>query len=83
MTRQVTPSQLRADVYRLVDEVLETGIPLQINRRGRKLLLVAEEPVVDRLSRIRGNPNVIVGDPEDLVHMDWSGEWSAGADLDL
>ncbi len=83
MTRQVTPSQLRADVYRLVDEVLETGIPLQINRHGRRLLLVADEPVGDRLSRIHTDPDLIVGDPEDLVHMDWSGEWSGGADLDL
>lgn len=72
---QVTASELRANVYRLIDEVLETGIPLQINRRGKKLLLTSAEPVRNRLDLIKTNPNAIVGDPDDLVHIDWSSEW--------
>lgn len=75
MEQQVTPSQLRANIYKLVDAVLETGIPLQINRHGRKLLLVAAEPVPDRLAAISAVPGAIVGDPEGLVHIDWSSEW--------
>ncbi len=70
----MTPSQLRQDIYRLIDRVLETGEPLEIERKGRRLRLVPEEPV-DRLSRIRVDPGVIKGDPEDLVSIDWSTEW--------
>ena len=70
----LTASQLRANVYRLLDQVLESGQPLRITRKGKTLLVIPEEPVskVDRLPHRHG---YIVGDPEELVHMDWSGEW--------
>jgi hypothetical protein len=70
----VTASQLRQDIYRLIDQVLETGEPLEIERKGRRLLLMPDEPV-SKLARIRGNPDAIVGDPDDLVSMDWSRHW--------
>jgi antitoxin (DNA-binding transcriptional repressor) of toxin-antitoxin stability system len=70
----VSISQLRQDIYRLLDRVLETGEPLEIERKGRRLRVVPDEPV-SKLSRIRGNPNAIVGDPEDLVDMDMSVYW--------
>ncbi|CAN5890124.1 hypothetical protein BH23ACT2_BH23ACT2_02090 [soil metagenome] len=72
----ITPSQLRQDIYRLIDQVLETGEPLEVERKGRRLRLVPEEPA-SRLDRIGGNPEAIVGDPEDLVSMDWSASWDA------
>ena len=81
MGAPVTPSQLRQDIYRLIDRVLETGEPLEIERRGRRLRLIADEPV-DRLSLIRTDPNLIVGDPEDLVHVDWSPEWDADRSIE-
>ncbi|WP_183096130.1 type II toxin-antitoxin system Phd/YefM family antitoxin [Nocardioides stalactiti] len=74
MSAAVTPSQLRQDIYRLIDRVLETGEPLEIERKGRRLRIVADAPV-DRLSRIRANPDLIVGDPGDLASIDWSAEW--------
>jgi hypothetical protein len=74
MTRPVTPSQLRQDIYRLIDRVLETGEPLEIDRKGRRLRLVPDRPT-DRLSRIRTDPGAITGDPEELVTIGWSGEW--------
>lgn len=70
----VTASELRRNVYRLLDEILETGVPLEIERKGRRLVI---EPVErpSRLDRIAGNPDYVVGDPGDLVHVDWSREW--------
>ncbi|MFY9987456.1 MAG: hypothetical protein WAK31_22050 [Chthoniobacterales bacterium] len=69
----VKPSQLRADLYRLLDRVLKTGEPIEIDRGGKTLLLVPKEKKskLDNLVK----RNVIVGDPEDLVHMDWSKGW--------
>lgn len=75
MSKPVTPSQLRQDVYRLLDRVLETGEPLEIIRKGRRLRLVLEGPAPDRLAAIQVNPEVIVGDPGELVSMDWSDDW--------
>ncbi len=31
---QVNPSELRKNIYNLLDQVIETGIPLEINRKG-------------------------------------------------
>lgn len=70
----VTASQLRQDVYRLLDEVLASGVPLEIERKGRRLRIVPDDGV-SRLHRIRGNPSAITGDPDDLVHVDWSTAW--------
>jgi hypothetical protein len=43
----VTASELRMNIYRLLDQVLETGVPLEIERKGRTLQIVAEEPRTD------------------------------------
>lgn len=75
MNKPVTPSQLRQDIYRLIDQVLATREPLEIRSKGRRLRLVPDEPPSDRLSAIRANPGVIVGDPDELVTIDWSDEW--------
>lgn len=69
----VSSTKLRENVYALLDEVLETGTPLEVERKGRKLLILPQDPV-SKLSRLRVRPT-IKGDPEDLVHLDWSGEW--------
>lgn len=69
----LTASKLRENVYRILDEVLETGVPVEIERRGRMLKIVPVEPA-DRLAGLETRP-IIVGDPDDLVHIDWSAEW--------
>lgn len=71
----ISASQLRANVYRLLDEVLDTGQPLEIKRNGKVLVISPKEEVSfwDRLPRREG---AIVGDPNDLIHIDWSSEWN-------
>lgn len=73
---EVTASALRQDVYRILDRVLATGEPVEIRRRGRTLRIVAaDEPPPSRLARVRTQPDAIAGDPDELVHLDWSDEW--------
>lgn len=83
MSEPVTASQLRQDIYRLIDHVLDTGEPLEIRRKGRRLRLISDGPQPDRLAAIHTNPSVIAGDPDDLVSVDWSGEWDAGQRMRL
>jgi antitoxin (DNA-binding transcriptional repressor) of toxin-antitoxin stability system len=73
MSKQVTASKLRENVYKLLDEVLETGEPLEVVRKGRKLRIVAEKRG-SKLSRLKKR-DFIIGDPDDLVHIDWAKEW--------
>jgi prevent-host-death family protein len=71
---KVTASELRQNIYKLLDEVLATGVPLEIERGGRRLRIVPAEPS-EKLSRLSAHPGTIVGDADDLVHIDWSSEW--------
>ena len=70
-----TASKLRANIYRMLDEVLETGQPLEVERNGKILVIAPKEKqsIWDRLPRREG---FIVGDPDELIHMDWSSEWN-------
>ena len=70
----ITASRLRANVYKVLDEVLETGTPVEIERRGQRLRIVPAEPR-GRLERLVRRPRYLKVDPESIVHLDWSGEW--------
>lgn len=70
-------SRLRENVYNLLDQVLATGVPLEIERKGRLLRIVAvEADGHDKLANVIPRPDFIIGDPDDLIHMDWSAEWN-------
>ena len=70
----VTPSALRQNIYSILDQVLATGEPVEILRKGKKLRIVAEEKP-SKLSRLKKR-SCVIGDPESIVHMDWYHEWS-------
>lgn len=74
MGKPYSVSRLRADLYRLLDHVLETGIPLEVERNGKRLRIVPVENG-DRLARLKPHPEYLNADPESLVHLDWSDEW--------
>jgi len=68
--KTVTPTELRSNIYNLLDEVLRTGIPLEINKGGQKLRIVPVEKV-DKLQNLIARPEAIKGDPDDLVDIRW------------
>lgn len=67
-------SKLRANLYRIVDQVIHTGQGVDIERRGRLVRIVAANPD-DPLARLQPHPDYLAVDSEDLVHVDWSSEW--------
>lgn len=69
----ISCTKLRENVYQILDEVLRTGQPVEILRKGRSLRIVPAVPV-SRLAKLKSRPT-ISGDAGDLVHIDWSGEW--------
>ena len=71
----LTASQLRANIYRLLDHVLETGKPLRLTRKGQTLVISSESPP-SRLARLPHRHDYVLCDPEELIDLDWSGEWS-------
>jgi hypothetical protein len=71
---RVTPSKLRSDIYNILDRALETGVPIEVVRKGR-ILKIVPPPKTSKLSRLKKR-GYVVGDSEDFVHMDWLKEWS-------
>ena len=71
--KTITPTELRANIYQLLEEVLRTGVPLEVNKGGRRLKIV---PVaqVDKLQNLVSRPHVIQGDPDALVDIHWEKE---------
>jgi hypothetical protein len=67
-------SALRANLYRLLDSILETGRPVEVERHGERLKIVRSE-MRSRLSVVRPSPGYLKGDANDLLGLDWSGEW--------
>lgn len=73
----LTASKLRANVYRLLDEVLETGEPLEIERNGEILVIAPKEKKRgSKLENLPRRKGFIIGDPDELIHIDWSSEWN-------
>jgi hypothetical protein len=71
----ITLTELRADLYNLVDKIIETGVSVEVQRNGHKIkILLADGP--SKLERLTVRTDVINGDPEDIVHCDWLQEWS-------
>jgi prevent-host-death family protein len=71
--KTVTPTELRSNIYKLLDEVLQTGIPLEINKGGKRLMIVPVEKT-DKLKNLVSRPEVIKGNPDDLVEITWESE---------
>jgi hypothetical protein len=71
----MTPTELRNDIYRVLDDVLQSGIPQEIIRGSRTLLLV---PAGGRRLRLEDLPRreALACTPDELVATSWDQEWS-------
>ena len=71
----VTPTELRTNIYKLLDEVVKTGTPIEIKRGNRRLRIVPVE-APDKFQNLVSRPDVIQGNPEEIVDLSWEGEVS-------
>ena len=71
----MTASKLRENIYNVLDRVLETGVPVEIQRRG-KILKIVSSFGRSKLANLKKH-DVLVCDPHDIVHSDWSDQWKS------
>lgn len=71
--KTVTPTELRKNIFNLLDEVLNTGIPLEI-KKDDKILRIVPVKKTDKLQNLVSRPDAIKGDPEELVSISWEKE---------
>ncbi|MBT3309019.1 MAG: type II toxin-antitoxin system prevent-host-death family antitoxin [Gammaproteobacteria bacterium] len=70
---QITATELRKDLFNSLDQVIETGIPLEITRKGHTLRVISDEPP-HRLKNLVPH-HTILGDAEALAELSVY-EWS-------
>jgi hypothetical protein len=72
----LTASKLRANIYKVLDSILETGVPVEIERSGQILKIIpAENSSISKLDSLEEHPDFLQCEPEDIVHIDWSEHW--------
>jgi len=69
----ITPTKLRQNLFALLDEVLETGKPLDINRNGQILHIITDKKL-SKLDKIVAK-KVSVASDEELINTNWDKEW--------
>jgi prevent-host-death family protein len=69
---KVSVTELRQNLYRIIDTVLETGEPVEVARKGGTVRIVPDKKasIWDRLEV----HDVIAGDIEESWHGIWDGE---------
>lgn len=75
MGKRLTAPHLRQNIYRILDEVIETGQPVEIEWKGRVVRIETKGQDKSIFEILAPHPGSIVGDADDLVHIDWSREW--------
>jgi hypothetical protein len=73
----VNPTRLRENLYGILDQVLDTGIAVSVERKGR-VLTISAQPVGSRLALLKAHPGTVAGSKDELVSIDWSADWNPG-----
>lgn len=71
---KLSASKLKQNLYQVLDEVLEKGTPVEIERKG-KILKIVPGKSDSKLMNLEPH-DTIIGDPESIINIDWSKEWT-------
>lgn len=74
MGKPLTATELRANLYRVLDEVVETGIPQEVRRGERTLLILLADPPRRRLADLPKR-EVLACSVDELIATSWQDAW--------
>ena len=74
MPQQASDTNIQKDILGILDKVVKTGVPMEIERKGKRLLISPAEKHRN-LDCLEDHPGFIIGNPDNLVHIDWTAEW--------
>lgn len=63
----ISLTNLRKKLFKVVDNVIKTGIPVEIERNGHRLKIILEDKK-SKLSNLKPH-DCIVGDPDELIDL--------------
>ena len=67
-------TELRKNLFKVLDRTAQTGQPVEVEFKGQRFRIVALDPA-DRFANLQKHPDVICGDLDDLIRIDWMAEW--------
>ena len=73
MSQSMSLTALRQQLFKLVDQVIQTGVPLEIERNGHRVKIILDEQK-SKFSNLKAH-DCIIGDPDDLIDLsvsDWN-----------
>lgn len=73
MAATLSYTEVKQTFEHVLEEVVSTAVPVRFEFKGSVLTICVVEET-DKLARLEPHPGCLVGDPEDIVHLDWSGE---------
>ncbi len=76
MADPMTATELRANLYRVIDEVLETGRPQRVRRGDQFVLISPEEPRVRLRLEDLPRRDAIACSPDELVEQSFADAWT-------
>jgi len=76
--RSISLTALRSNLFKIVDDIIKTGNPVEIERNGHRLKIILEEKR-RKLDNLKPH-DCIVGDPDDLLQIK-VGEWGEATKL--
>lgn len=71
---KLTASRLRQEIYKILDEVIRTGKPIEIERNGSLLKIIAVKHNFNKLAKLKKR-RLSDEDSDHFEHIDWTGEW--------
>jgi antitoxin (DNA-binding transcriptional repressor) of toxin-antitoxin stability system len=71
--KTITVTEFRGKMFRLLDDVLKTGIPIEITK-GKQRLRITPVKTGNKLDNLVPRPEVIRGNPDDLADISWERE---------
>ncbi|HLQ43416.1 MAG TPA: hypothetical protein VK137_01695 [Planctomycetaceae bacterium] len=72
----VTVEELKTDIEGVLSRLSDPDDAVEFEANGQIWQIVSTAPK-GKLRNLIPRPDIIVGDPEDLVHIDWSEYWNA------
>ena len=75
--RPISMAALRSNLFKIVEEIIETGNPVVLERKGYRLKIVIE----GKLDNLKSH-DCIIGNPDDLIDLKLS-EWNETADRNI
>ena len=76
---KITVTKLRQNLYRYLDRVVETGVPIEVERKGHSIRIVSGGRK-SKLENLKAHDVMAVA-PEEIIHGEWSVEWDGGKGL--